>query len=82
MARNIAADSSEAWRAVIIFKREDGTLEYVYEGIYNSKGTAKGRVTYWINWQAYRDRLGIPGKKRLYDGWTEQADITWNKVKD
>jgi hypothetical protein len=72
MARSIAADSTEAWRAVIVRKDSNGRIYYEYEGIYNTKGTAKGRVTYW--------RRYYP--KSFYDGWVEKADITWNKVKD
>lgn len=82
MARNIAADATAAWRAVLVFKTEEGALEYVYEGIYNNKGTAKGRVTYWVNHQRYKDELGIASKCRFYDGWVEQADILWYKEKD
>ena len=83
VARSIAADKFEAWRAVIVFKTPEGVLEYVYEGIYTKRGTAMGRCTFWANWQDNRDDLGIgQGQKRFYDGWVEKADITWNKVKD
>jgi hypothetical protein len=71
MARNIAADQDEAWRAVIVFKSNKGNLWYEYEGIYNKKGTAKARVSYW---------RGVSNS--FYDGWVEKADITWHKVKD
>jgi len=83
MARNIAADLNEAWRAVIVFKAEDGHLYYEYEGIYDKRGTAMGRCTFWANWQEDRDNKGIGHKgSRFYDAWVEKADITWNKVKD
>lgn len=86
MARNIAADDNEAWRAVLVFKRVDNQeLVYHYEGIYGKAGTARTRVSFWKN----------HGKKAFstdpaytyvwatyYDGWIEQATITWNKVKD
>lgn len=71
MARNIAADQTEAWRAVIVFKWDNGNLYYKYEGLYATRGPAKGRVTEYRN-----------GNKHFYDGWVEKADITWNKVKD
>jgi hypothetical protein len=71
MARNIAATLNEAWRAVIVWKSNSGNLIYEYEGIYNSRGTAQGRVSHWRN-----------NTSCFYDGWIEKADIVWNKVKD
>ena len=71
MARSIAVDLDEAWRAVTVFKGPTGNIWYNYEGIYNSRGTARQRVTYHKRWN-----------KNFYDGWVEKADITWNKVKD
>lgn len=71
MARNIAANSEEAWRAVIVFKSSNGKIWYEYEGIYNTRGIAKGRVSYWRGHSA-----------RFYDGWVERAQVIWERVKD
>ena len=90
VARSIAADDNEAWRAVLVFKRRDNQeLVYFYEGIYNKPGTARGRVTFWSNNQVKRicdgkewDRNAHRTIADYYDGWIEKADIHWNKVKD
>jgi hypothetical protein len=86
MARNIAADDNEAWRAVMVFKRHDTQeLVYYYEGIYGKPGTARARVSFWRE----RGKKTFDGEKPYtyvwsdyYDGWIEKADITWNKAKD
>ncbi len=72
MARSIAADATEAWRAVLVHKNEKGEIWYSYEGIYNTRGVAQGRVTY------HKNRSYNP----CYDGWVEKADIAWRKEKD
>lgn len=86
MARSIAADLTEAWRAVIVMRKRkaNGNDETytVYEGIYNSEGAAKGRVTYWRNWTQHKLDNGYDYGAFLVDGWVEKADITWNKAKD
>lgn len=90
MARSIAADDKEAWRAVLVFKRRDNQeLVYFYEGIYAKEGTAKGRITFWSNNGVKRIHDGPTWKQDThstladyYDGWSEKADIIWNKVKD
>ena len=90
MARNIAADADNAWRAVLVFKRRDNQeLSYFYEGLYPKEGTAKSRVTYWRNNYVKRIYDGPTWSSKthntladFYDGWTEKATITWDKVKD
>lgn len=90
MARSIAANDDEAWRAVLIFKRRDNQeLVYFHEGIYGKKGTAKARITYWQRYSVKRIFDGPSWKDDthstladFYDGWPEKAEIMWNKVKD
>lgn len=81
MARNIAADSTEAWRAVLILNsvNPDGETETVtvYEGIYNSEGAAKGRVTYWKNWTKFKIENEMSHGQFLVKGWTEKATLEW-----
>lgn len=75
MARSIAVNSTEAWRAVIVLKVQHGPnagrIDYKYEGLYDKQSTARGRVSYWKNYSA-----------QFYDGWAERAVIEWEKVKD
>jgi len=90
MARDIAANDDEAWRAVLIFKRQDNQeLAYLYEGVYPKESTAKGRITYWRN-HGYKRIFDGPTWNKdthstladYYDGWIEKASIVWHKVKD
>ncbi len=72
MARNVAVDLKEAWRAVVVFRDPvNGKIWYEYEGIYNLKSTAQGRISYHKK-----------NSRRFYNGWVEKADIHWNKVQD
>lgn len=90
MARSIAANDDETWRAVLVFKRRDNQeLSYFYEGVYAKEGTAKARITYWRNNGIKRIYDGPMWKTDthntladFYDGWTEKATVTWEKVKD
>jgi len=90
MARNIAANDDEAWRAVLVFKRRDNLeLAYFYEGIYAKQGTAKGRISYWQNNGIKRIYDGPTWSTEthntladFYDGWPEKATISWDTVKD
>jgi hypothetical protein len=89
MARNITLDTNSGFRAVVVFKMDESKeLVYHYEGIYDKPGTANQRVSFWTNagaklfhdgpeWAKTNIRRGT-----FYDGWVEQAEITWDKVKD
>lgn len=81
MARSIAADSTEAWRAVLIMSNPNGEgiaeTYTVYEGIYNTEAAAKGRVTYWRNWTKYKLDNDRNHGEFLVKGWVEKATLEW-----
>lgn len=85
MARSIAVDATEAYRAVMVWKDIQGVLSYTYEGIYSKEGTAKARITFWSGYKRKAVSETWDGPVHyvsFYDGWTEKCDLTWNKVKD
>jgi len=84
MGRKIAADAAETWRVALVFVNpdENGVSETFteYEGVYNSVGAAKGRVTYWRNWTKFKVENEINSGKFLIDGWVEKAALEWERV--
>lgn len=70
MARNIGLSSTgTGYRAVLVLRPKSGEGEpyMIANGIYDTDGPAKGRISYW--------RHNHP--ERFIDGWIEEAEITW-----
>lgn len=74
MARSIAADQSEAFRAVHTAKRAyDGEIITWHEGVYNKRSAATGRITFWRNY--YKRLTG-----EYISGRVDRAQIVWEPV--
>lgn len=89
MARNITVTSDNGWRAAVKFRFVDTGEEVMhYEGIYDKKGTANQRISFWRNAGVRNFWEGPDWDKRnirraeFVDGWPENATITWNKAED
>lgn len=87
MARNITLDTNTGFRAAVKFRMDDTGEEVMYyEGIYDKRGTANQRVSFWRNAGARNFYEGPEWDKRnirratFVDGWPEKATITWDKV--
>lgn len=74
MARNIGADGTDVFRAVITTRNDDRTTTTHHEGPYN-KSYARGRVTFWENLLTDEDT----GKTRA-SGHIERAVTKWVRV--
>lgn len=63
MARNIGADGTDVFRAVIDCRYPKGGTELKHEGPYGSIGAARGRVTFWENYlhDDEDDQVGASG---------------------
>lgn len=72
MARNIGADGSDVYRAVIAFTGSKGDQWTEHEGPYAKLGAARARVTFWSNYMA---RSGGSAT-----GHVEQAHTVWTQV--
>ncbi|WP_053913674.1 hypothetical protein [Streptomyces sp. TP-A0875] len=72
MARNIGADGSTIYRAVIQKTYEDGRTWTAHEGPYTEPGPARARLTFWRNRMARRGGTA--------HGHVEQAHTTWAPV--
>ena len=71
MARNVAIENNGGYRAVHVFLNYAGKEQTEYEGIYNKKGTATARVSFW------RRHLG----DKFIDGWVEEGEIKeWKRL--
>ncbi|MEU9925083.1 hypothetical protein AB0H51_28010 [Streptomyces griseoluteus] len=77
MARNIGADGSAVYRAVItITDRKTGEESLKYEGPYSTPGAAHGRVSFWVNYLAeYDDYDRRTGSRAT--GVVERAHTVW-----
>ncbi|MGW2497316.1 hypothetical protein ACWCV2_22805 [Streptomyces pseudogriseolus] len=71
MARNIGADGSTVYRAVIV-KSIDGREWTSHEGPYTEPGPARARVSFW------RNRMRRNGGTA--EGHIEQAHTVWTAV--
>ncbi len=84
MARNVAADATEGWRAVLVFsvvdEKGDESVYTEYEGLYNTEGAAKGRITYWKNWTKYKIGREMSQGRFLVKGWVEKTDLNWSPI--
>jgi hypothetical protein len=74
MARNIGADGSTVYRAVIEKTYADGRTYTAHEGPYTELGPARARVTFW------RNRMAAYGDGRSATGHVEQAHTVWAPV--
>lgn len=82
MARNIGADGSDVYRAVItITDAKTGKKSLKYEGPYSHKGSAQGRITFWENYFTDYDDDGRPTGSRA-TGVVERAQTVWVEVGD
>lgn len=72
MARNIGADGSTVYRAVIVKTYADGRTYTAHEGPYTEPGPARARVTFWHN------RMQRNGGTA--EGHIEQAHTVWTRV--
>lgn len=72
MARNIGADGSTVYRAVIQCTSRKGDTWTRHEGPYSKAGNARARVTFWSN---YLGRTGGSATGRV-----EQAVTVWRPV--
>jgi len=76
MARNIGADGSEVYRAVITKTLRNGTKLTSHEGPYTTAGAARARITFWANHFAkFDDDSSATGE-------VEQAHTVWTPVGD
>jgi hypothetical protein len=77
MARNIGADGSTVYRAVITFANADGTTTTRHEGPYGKVGAARARVSFWRNYLTDPDT-----GESTATGHIERAVTTWERVQD
>lgn len=81
MARNIAADDGEIWRAILVYITNDGTEVVFKEGAYANAGQAKARVTYnKRRANRYDKALGEWQWVTWVDGWIERGNVLWSRV--
>lgn len=87
MARHITLDTNTGWRAAVQFRYDDTGEEVMYyEGIYDKKGTANQRISFWRRVGARNFYEGPEWDKRnirratFVDAWPEKATITWDKA--
>lgn len=90
MARSIAADDGEIWRAVMVYVDPQTGLTYTFrEGAYAKAGTAKARITYHKN--GSRRVNTTPGVDSYsphanfvwvdwVDGWIERGNVLWSRT--
>ncbi|MGW0134849.1 hypothetical protein [Streptomyces sp. NPDC003299] len=69
MARNIGADGSRVYRAVVEKTYDDGRTWTTHEGPYTEPGPARARITFWAN---HMRRRGGNATGRV-----EQAHTVW-----
>jgi len=72
MARNIGADGSTVYRAVITKTYDNGRTYTAHEGPYTEPGPARARVSFW------RNRMERNGGTAA--GHIEQAHTVWTPV--
>ncbi|MFE1842398.1 hypothetical protein [Streptomyces sp. NPDC059515] len=72
MARNIGADGSTVYRAVITHTNRVGQQWTDHEGPYAKLGAARARVTFWRNYWARNNGTAT--------GHVEQAHTVWAPV--
>lgn len=83
MAREIAADAAEVWRAVVVWKvRSTGETMTVHHGVYERQSTAQGYVTSLRNalCRVAPHNGPAPDPRIVWDfvdGWTEHGEISW-----
>lgn len=94
MARHIAADGLELFRAVVTTTRtregEEPTVYTSYFGPYNKVGTAKAQVTSEQRSAAFSNRHNVLMQRRRDASWkptvttvtghVEKANVTWGPV--
>lgn len=83
MARNIAADDGEVWRAVLVYRSAADTEVVYKDGAYANAAQAKARVTYNRNRANRYDK--IDGEWQwivFYEGWIEQGNVFWSRVNE
>ncbi|GAA1111947.1 hypothetical protein [Streptomyces javensis] len=77
MARDIGMEPDAAlFRAVIVKSYANGTSHTVYEGPYDSRGSARARVSFW------RNHFGRRRNGDSADGHVERCQPVWEKVPD
>lgn len=74
MARNIGADGSDVYRAVIVKTYADGRTYTAHEGPYTEPGPARARITFW------RNRMAAYDDGSSAEGHVEQAHTVWAPV--
>lgn len=72
MARNIGADGSTVYRAVIQKTYDDGRAWTAHEGPYTDPGPARARITFWRNRMRRNDGTAT--------GHVEQAHTVWAPI--
>lgn len=89
MARNITLDTNMGWRAAMKFRYDDTGEEVMYyEGIYDKRGSASQRISFWRGVGVRNFYEGPEWNKRnirratFVDAWPEKATITWEKEGD